>query len=549
MNEVNIIEVKEDENQVRKIGQYILKETLGKGGYSWVKKGIDEKSKRPVALKFMARAEKSYEKEQANQVRTEIKSLMRLNHINVMKLYAYNLNCMYPEKSGKPLATILLVLEYCPGGELFDILYYTSQLDKVTARTYFIQMMRGLKACHDVGIVHRDIKPQNLLMDGNFQLKLTDFGLSYLGREGVDSDRIMMNTYYVGTRGYQAPELLKREPYTKACDIFSAGVVLFILLTGYPPFEQAIKTDKWFNPLWKNDINKFWRQHKGCGVDDHCKYLLGKMMAYRAHDRPTLEQILNHPWLIGENAKVHKPRELEKVVKSRYRETRKRRRRDKKKMSEMQNSIKKQKENAVTLRGEYIARLSPCPVVAPQDYVHTCKSFITKSVHLKEAYWLAKNLFDVAFSKQTCTIESPDPWTLTTVIRMKSDQGNSYEFLVQIRIVKLKGLEKYSFTFTRLQGDPLSFGRVWLQIEGHVLAMRSADGKHPVFEDFEDEDSSDEDGEQELKNAETEEIKKSCIAEEESCDAVKESKISEGLKVDIESKKVTTAEVAEIKSQ
>merc|ERR1719510_2910720 len=74
----------------------------------------------PNVMKFMARADKNWEKEQASQVRTEIKSLMRINHSNVMRLYAYNLNCKYPEKTGAKLQTILLVLEYCPGGELFD---------------------------------------------------------------------------------------------------------------------------------------------------------------------------------------------------------------------------------------------------------------------------------------------------------------------------------------------------------------------------------------------------------------------------------------------
>jgi len=503
-------EVKVDEEVPRRVGQYILGETLGKGGYSWVKKGVDEKTKRPVALKFMTRAEKCYEKEQANQVRTEIKSLMRLNHVNVMKLYAYNLNCLYPEKSGAMLTTILLVLEYCPGGELFDILYYTNQLDPVTARTYFLQMMRGLKACHDVGIVHRDIKPQNLLMDGNFQLKLTDFGLSYLGREGVESNSIVMNTHYVGTRGYQAPELLKRDPYTKACDIFSAGVVLFILLTGYPPFEQAIKTDKWFSPLYKGDTDKFWKQHKGCGVDKTCKYLLGRMMAYRAHDRPTLEQVLNHPWVIGQDAKIHSPRELRRVLKSKHREARNRRRRDKKKMTEMQHSIKQQRQqrpNSTKRDIELIISESPpCPVVNPQDHVQTWMSFTTKSQHLKEAYWLAMNVFDIAFMNLAFTSKSPDPWTVTSAISLKSNQGTSYEYLVQISIVELEGLGKYSFTFARLKGDPLNFQKVWLQIEGHILAMRSEDGKHLVFQDYEEDNDSDEDGEEEEKNAEVDEV-------------------------------------------
>jgi len=531
---MNEVKFDYDEESVRKVGQYILGETLGKGGYSWVKKGIDEISKRPVALKFMTRAEKTYEKEQANQVRTEIKSLMRLNHVNVMKLYAYNLNCLYPEKSGAELTTILLVLEYCPGGELFDILYYTNQLDEVTARTYFLQMMRGLKACHDVGIVHRDIKPQNLLMDRNFQLKLTDFGLSFLGREGVKSERIVMKTHYVGTRGYQAPELLKREPYTKACDIFSAGVVLFILLTGYPPFEQAIKSDKWFHPLYKDDRDKFWEQHKGCGVDKDCKYLLGKMMAYRAVDRPTLEQIFNHPWVVGERAKVHGPKELARVLKSRHRETRKRRRRDKKKMTDMQHSIKKQREKPSKLRGCDISKLPPCPIVDPQDYVQTWMSFTTKSEHLEEAYWLARNVFDIAFMKQSYTNGSPDPWTLTSAISLKSKQGASYEYLVQIRIVELEGLGKYCFTFARLKGDPLKFSKIWLQIEGHILAMRSADGKHLVFQDYEDDNVSDEDAEEEVKNAEADEVETKTVTAEVD---------------DVETKKVVIAEAAEEKSQ
>ncbi len=124
---------------------------------------------------------------------------------------------------------ILLVLECMPGGELFDILYYTSKLEEVVARTYFRQLVEGLQACHNACIVHRDIKPQNLLLDKHFNLKLTDFGLAKLIESDTDA---IMDTYHVGTRGYQAPEILAREPYTSSCDIFSAGVVLFILLSG-----------------------------------------------------------------------------------------------------------------------------------------------------------------------------------------------------------------------------------------------------------------------------------------------------------------------------
>jgi len=479
---------------VRKVGQYILGETLGKGGYSWVKKGMDEKTKVKVALKFMARADKNWEKEQASQVKTEIKSLMRINHANVMKLYAYNLNCKYPEKTGEKLQTILLVLEYCPGGELFDILYYTNQLDEVTARTYFIQMMKAIRACHDVGIVHRDIKPQNLLMDGAYQLKLTDFGLSFLGREGVDVEKLLMKTSYVGTRGYQAPELLKREPYNKACDIFSAGVVLFILLTGYPPFEQAIKTDKWFNPLARGDVERFWKRHKGCGVDDpECRDLLGKMMAYKAKNRPSIEEILIHPWVAGAKAKVYEPRELRRVLRERHRSTRTRRRRDKKKMYEMQNSIKKptgQVRSGVAQNIEFPTNIQP-PFVAVEDYVPTFMSFIVKEEDLKDAYWEAWNIFDLVLKGKTFTTEGVNHWSFTTAITAYDGNQNSHQYVIQTSIVGLKGLKQFSFTFKRVQGDPLGFRKIWIQIEQALLSKRSADGKHLLFQDYELMDEND----------------------------------------------------------
>jgi len=472
----------------RKVGNYILKETLGKGGYSWVKKGVDAKSKVKVAMKFMARAEKNWEKEQAQQVRTEIKSLMRINHPNVMKLYAYNLNCKYPEKSGKTLSTILLVLEYCPGGELFDILYYTNQLDEVTARTYFIQMIKAIKACHDAGIVHRDIKPQNLLMDAHYQLKLTDFGLSFLGKEGVDVEKIVMKTSFVGTRGYQAPELLKREPYKKGCDIFSAGVVLFILLTGYPPFEQAIKTDKWFHPLARNDVDRFWERHKGCGVDDKdCRDLLSSMMAYRAYNRPSIDEILKHPWVNGEKAKVYNPRELKKELRERHRNTRMRRRRDKKKMKDMQHSIKKRN----LVESTDMSKFLPCPYKKTvQEYEPTFMSFIAEEEHLPQAYWMVKNVCDFALDGKPFTTEETDPWRFVVAIQEAMENENIREYLIQVSIIELVGLQslkKYSFTFKRIQGDPLGFKRIWEHIETLLLTKRTIDGKHLLFQDMDSE--------------------------------------------------------------
>jgi len=135
--------------------------------------------------------------------------MIKIKHPHVIKLETYDLHCNYPDKSGEILKTMMLVLEYCPGGELFDILLYTHQLEPVTARTYFVQMMKGVRACHEVGIVHRDIKPQNLLLDDCYQLKISDFGLSFLSRQQKGMQDILKSC--CGTPGYQAPELLKGE--------------------------------------------------------------------------------------------------------------------------------------------------------------------------------------------------------------------------------------------------------------------------------------------------------------------------------------------------
>lgn len=187
-------------------------------------------------------------------MKNEIQAMIAVQSSNVMKLYAYDLMCEYPDKCGNTLQTILLIMEYCPGGDLFDILYYTGRLNSITARTYFVQLLHGVKACHDVGIIHRDLKPQNLLLDKNYQLKIGDFGLSFVSKQQGDMDALKTRC---GTRGYRAPELIKGEKYTKACDIFGCGVVLFILITGCPPFERAWKEDKWYRPFCESNPTAF----------------------------------------------------------------------------------------------------------------------------------------------------------------------------------------------------------------------------------------------------------------------------------------------------
>jgi len=500
------------------VGQYEILETLGKGGYSWVKKGYDSKQGTTVALKFMARAEKSWENEQADQVKTEIRSMIKIKSENVMKMFAYNLNCKYPEKSGGTIDTILLVLEYCPGGELFDILFYTNQLDEKTARTYFLQLMEGLQACHSAGIVHRDLKPQNLLMDARYQLKITDFGLSKLVK---DANKAVMKTHYVGTRGYQAPELLRRKKYTKACDIFSAGVVLFILLTGYPPFEQAVKTDKWYKPLTQKNFEKFWKQHDGCGVKSDAQKLITQMLAYHSSDRIDIDGILATEFCQG---KTHTPDELYHVLKKKHRAASKRRKKDKNKMREMQNSATKR--DLEKMFPEIAKRLStvPCPerkyearqtlmtkrwIVRPSSGMvkfegdaQKCKdaarsegnnqksenvaSPVGESLNsgkplksegkekeeTQERYPIPEDLVHayiialeaLKFKGQTKLDTEGNPWD----VNCKATTMNESEFKVNMKIHRDEN-GVYYFNFRRETGNPLEFHKFWKNCEQYFI--------------------------------------------------------------------------------
>jgi len=280
----------------RMIGKYEIHETLGKGAYSWVKRGIDTKTGNIVAMKFLNRADKFSSEVYKQQIRTEIKSLTAIRHEHVIKLLAYNLSAKYPTSDGGRIKTVLLVLEYCLGGELFDLLYYAERLDEIIARTYFRQMMLGLQEIHAQGIAHRDIKPQNILLDSNYCLKITDFGLSKIMERPEDA---IMKTTWVGTRGYQAPELLKHKPYTNACDIFGCGVVLFILVAGYPPFENAHRTDKWFKSITECDYKSFWVKHRKANLSDAVKELLEGMFCYKAPDRMSLAEVFKSKWFNG----------------------------------------------------------------------------------------------------------------------------------------------------------------------------------------------------------------------------------------------------------
>lgn len=183
-----------------------------------------------------------------------------------------------------------VVLEFLPGGELFDRLVKKSFYNEKEARDTVRVLCEGIKYCHDRGIVHRDLKPENLLMaspDDDANIKIADFGFA---TQVVGSSL----TTACGTPGYVAPELVSGLPYGKPVDMWAIGVITYCLLGGYPPFD-ADTDKKLFRLIKKGEYQfhpQFWDH-----VSTDAKDFITKLLQLNPELRYTADQALSHTWL------------------------------------------------------------------------------------------------------------------------------------------------------------------------------------------------------------------------------------------------------------
>lgn len=158
-------------------------------------------------------------------------------------------------------------------------------------------LVQALNYMHIKGISHRDVKPENILLDRNFNLKLSDFGFSTELSRGELHTRL-------GTEGYMAPEIRNRKYDGKSVDLFAAGIILFVMYSGSPPFERTESNDPYYKVFSAKDYLKFWNAHSkrkpaGFYTPDFIN-LINNMLAHRPEDRLTTEQVLDHPWVKGD---------------------------------------------------------------------------------------------------------------------------------------------------------------------------------------------------------------------------------------------------------
>ena len=260
---------------------YDVKNKLGSGKFGLVKLGIHKKTGQKVAIKIMKKS--SMDSSDLELVRTEIEILKICQHPNIIRLYNVFENADY----------LYIIMEYCYGGDLFSYLENRHfRLTEKRASTIIHQMATAVYYMHSFGVVHRDLKPENVLMtstDEDSDIRILDFGLSKILGPYEKCDEPY------GTLTYCAPEIIVDEPYSKPVDLWSLGVMTYLMVSGKLPFNaedeneiarQVVYDEPNYtrNPIWKS-------------ISNECLDFIKKLLEKDQNKRMTIKGVLEHKWI------------------------------------------------------------------------------------------------------------------------------------------------------------------------------------------------------------------------------------------------------------
>lgn len=262
------------EAQKRSQIQYQLKQVIGKGSYGIVYKAMNRKTQKMVAIK-----EVNYDNDdELADIMSEIDLLKNLNHINIVKYHGFI------QKSHN----LYIILEYCSHGSLKNFISRGNGLPEAKAKVYVKQTLNGLNYLHEQGVIHRDIKAANILLDSNNVVKLADFGVS------TKVTTMTMAMTVAGSLNWMAPEIIGNRGASTLSDIWSLGATVLEVLTGNPPFHNLV------------DINIYYAIENDAFIapsflSKEAQDFLVTCFQKNMYQRPTAAQLLRHRWISGDS--------------------------------------------------------------------------------------------------------------------------------------------------------------------------------------------------------------------------------------------------------
>ncbi|XP_061685616.1 serine/threonine-protein kinase DCLK2 isoform X2 [Syngnathoides biaculeatus] len=269
----------DDQTSSAILEKYTIGEVIGDGNFAVVKKCVERSTGREFALKIIDKA-KCRGKE--HLIENEVSVLRRVKHPNIIMLV---------EEVDTP-KELCLVMELVKGGDLFDAITSSANYTERSASVMVADLAAALRYLHAFNIVHRDVKPENLLVfenpDGTKSLKLGDFGLATVAEGPL--------TTVCGTPTYVAPEIIAESGYGVKVDIWAAGVITYILLCGFPPFRsESNKQEELFEQILLGRLDypsPYWDN-----ITHSAKELIGKMLLVNAEARYSAREVQAHPWV------------------------------------------------------------------------------------------------------------------------------------------------------------------------------------------------------------------------------------------------------------
>ncbi|KAJ6745124.1 CBL-INTERACTING SERINE/THREONINE-PROTEIN KINASE 14 [Salix purpurea] len=256
-------------------GKYEVGKLLGCGAFAKVYHARDVQTGKSVAIKIINKKKIANPSLMSN-IKREISIMRKLNHPNIVKIIE-----VLASKT-----KIYCVMEYVKGGELFAKIA-KGRFSEDLSRKYFRQLISAVGYCHLRGVFHRDLKPENLLLDENGNLKVSDFGLSAV-RDQIQLDGLLHTL--CGTPAYVAPEILTKKGYDGAkIDVWSCGVILFVLSAGYLPFNDS-NLMAMYKKIYKGEF------HCPKWMSTDLKRFLSRLLNTNPETRITIDEILKDPW-------------------------------------------------------------------------------------------------------------------------------------------------------------------------------------------------------------------------------------------------------------